>query len=864
MVKFYLLIGFLLVSAVELRAQDEEQRNFFDADLKREVVRTSRLYGKIVDAASKKGIEAASIQIFVPVADSIPGTFRDSLIAGGLTKPNGDFNFINIPIPDTFIVKVTSIGFGDHVEYYSLNRPAGNPDPAFTRDLGNIQLGSSEGEALQAVTVVGSRPQLTMGIDRKIFNVDKSITSTGGTAIDVMRNIPSLTVDVEGNVQLRNASPQLFVDGRPTILTLDQIPADDIERVELITNPSARFDASSSGGIINVILKKNRRLGLNGIATIGYGTPKVRTANLGLNLRQGKFNFFATGNFNQSGGVAKSETFRQNRNNGILQDYFNQYSSNDRLRRFTSVRFGVDYFLDNRNTLSITQNITRGKFENTETQRQEYLNAGKELLRTGSRLSESFSQFRRNNTQLNYKHSFPKTGHELTADLTYNTGSRDNNSSILNQFYNLDGSLFDDPNRVNNFGWSESDQLTAQVDYINPFSEESKIEMGLRSYVSNDHSVFDAFALNNGQSSKLPLSNNYKYKEQINAAYVTYSNRLAGIGYQAGLRAEHSKFNGELVDSAQSFGYEYPNSIKNLWDALFPSLYLSKKVGDNHEFQLNYSRRIRRPRFWQLNPFIDINDPVNLQQGNPAIRPEFTNSFEFNYQNTYTTGSFLSVLYFRNNVGDITQYSDTISAEQYQRLNNAAIDPNAILNTFINASYTNRMGAEFTLQQKLGDNLELIPSVNLQYRKVEAVVKDLDLSNEGFNWETKLMVNYKIPSNTDLFRDLNFQLRGEYESPRVLPQGRTKDQFNVDAAFRKEFLKDKKGTLTFAVNDVFNTNRWGQIYDTERFYQDSYRRWNVRNFRVTFSYRFGSRDMNIFGRDGDRGRRAGDGDGDDR
>ncbi len=861
MQKFYLLaLGLLFSFLPAVQAQDEEQQNFFDRELKREIIRTSRLFGKVVDAVTKKGIEAASIQILVPVEDSIPGTYRDSLIAGGLTKPNGDFSFVNITVPDSFIVKITSIGFGDHTEYYSLNRPAGSADPNFTRDLGNIALGTSEGEDLQAVTIVGSRPQLTMGIDRKIFNVDKSITSTGGTGIDVMRNIPSITVDVEGNIQLRNSSPQIFVDGRPTILTLDQIPADDIERVELITNPSAKFDAASSGGIINIILKKNRRLGINGLVSVGYGTPKVRTGNIGLNLRQGKFNFFATGNLNQSGGVAKGETFRQNRNNGVLQDYFNQYSSNDRLRRFTSVRFGVDYFVDNRNTISITQNITRGKFENIETQRQEYLNSGKQLLRTGSRISESFSQFRRNNTQLSYKHSFPKTGQELTADVTYNKGSRDNNSTILNEYFNLDGTLYEDPNRVNNYGESNGDQVTVQVDYVNPISEISRIEMGLRSFISNDESIFDAFSMNNGLPSKLPLSNNYRYREQVNAGYVTYTNMLAGIGYQIGLRAEHSDFEGELVDSAQKFGYEYPNSIKNLWDALFPSLYLSKKVGDNHEFQLNYSRRIRRPRFWQLNPFIDINDPVNIQQGNPAIRPEFTNSFEFNYQNTYNSGSFLGVLYFRNNVGDITRYSDTITAAQYQQLNNAAIDPNAILNTFINASFTNRMGAEFTLQQKLGENLEIIPTINLQYRKVKATVNNLNLSNEGFNWEGKLMINYSIPSQTALFKDLNFQLRGEYESREVIAQGRMKEQFNVDAAFRKEFLKDKKGTLTFAVNDVFNSNRWGQIYDTERFYQDSYRRWNVRNFRVTFSYRFGSRDMNLFGRDGDRGGRGGDDD----
>jgi hypothetical protein len=198
---------------------------------------------------------------------------------------------------------------------------------------------------------------MELGIDRRVFNVEKNITSTGGTAVDVMKNIPSVTVDVEGNVQLRNASPQIFVDGRPTILTLDQIPADNIEKVELITNPSAQFDASSNAGIINVVLKKNRRVGLNGTASVSGGSPDILAGNLNLNVRQGKVNFFVSGNYNQSGGRADGKTFRQNKRNGITDNYFNQFSWNDRMRKFKSVRFGFDYYLNNRNTLTLSQNL---------------------------------------------------------------------------------------------------------------------------------------------------------------------------------------------------------------------------------------------------------------------------------------------------------------------------------------------------------------------------------------------------------------------------------------------------------------------------------------------------------------------------
>ena len=320
-------------------------------------------------------------------------------------------------------------------------------------------------------------------------------------------------------------------------------------------------------------------------------------------------------------------------------------------------------------------------------------------------------------------------------------------------------------------------------------------------------------------------------------------------------RAEHSKFTGTLIDSAYKFGYEYPSGFKNIGNVLFPSLFLTKKIGEQDQLQLNYSRRIRRPDFWQINPFININDPVNLRQGNPQLRPEFINSFEFNYSRDYKNGNFLASLYFRNNPDDITQYSDTITADQYSKLQNAGVDPNAILNTFINASTTNRYGAEFVLQHKVGDHFNLVPSFNVQYRTVKANINDLDLSNEGVNWEVELMADYKIVTKSkSIFNNLSFQVNGEYESAEVIPQGKRKPEYGMDFAMRKDFLKNNKATITLGINDVFNTQRWGTIYDTETFYQDSYRRWNVRNFRITFSYKFGKADFSLSKRQ-DRGGR---------
>jgi outer membrane receptor protein involved in Fe transport len=806
---------------------------------------SNRLYGKVVDAGNKKGIEAASVQFYIYFSDSTGTVTRDSLAGGMLTRANGDFSVENLPSADSIRVEITAIGYQD------FQRVIASPGRELReQDLGNIAM-QVDPKYLSAVTVVGQKPALELGVDRKSFNVDKSITSTGGTAIDVMKNIPSVSVDVDGNVSLRSNTPQIFVDGLPTILTLDQIPADNIERIELFTNPSAKFDASSRGGIINIILKKNRKMGLNGIVSAGAGHPSIVNSNVTLNLRQGKFNFFVSGSYNQGGGRAKGITERINKSADTIQNYFNQYSWTERMRRFGSIRFGFDLFADNRNTITIAQNFVKGRFTGDEEQQQEYFSKQRMLERTGERTNFGRSENFRSNTQLSYKYKFSTPGKELTADVNYNTGKSDDGSDIMNSFFLPDGSLIGAPAQVRNRGNNDSKQFTFQADFINPRGENAKIEMGVRSFLNDFRSNFNSFAISNGGETKLPLSNNYTSREMVNAAYITYSNRIKTFAYQAGLRFEHSEFTGELLDSAREFGYKYPSGIENIFDALFPSVFLTKTIAEETEIQLNYTRRVRRPNFWQLNPFININDPVNLEQGNPQLQPEFTNSIEFNFSKTYNTGNFLGVLYFQNNERDITRYSDTISAEQYQQLNNAAVDPNAILNTFINARSTNRLGMELTWQQNFGKFFDITPSVDLQYRKVN--VDQYDLSNEGFNWEAQLIANYRIETKKkSLFNKLSFQVQGEYESPEVTPQGKNLEQYSVDFAMRKDFLKGNKGSLTFAVNDVFNSRRWGSIYDTDDFFQESYRRRNVRSFRISFTYRFGKSDFNLFRRGPER------------
>jgi iron complex outermembrane receptor protein len=321
--------------------------------------------------------------------------------------PVGEFNFEKVSPFENLELVISAVGYGEYKKDFAFAPQAVDSEAAAIKDLGNIVL-SREHERLEAFTIVADHPGLRMGIDKKIFDVDKSPTCKGGTAVDLMKNIPSVFVDVDGKVELRNSSPTIFVSGRPTIHRLDQIPSDNIERIELITNPSAKYDASSSGGIINIIIKKNKRNGFNGLISVSGGTPGIFSSNANLNLRQGKLNFFLSGNYNNSENESNGKSFRQNKVDGVTENYFDQYSVSDRKREFTSLRFGLDYFVDNRNTITISQGIVRGRFKNNEQQSQQYFNNGKIMERYGDRTSDGHFKFDRNNTQLSFTHKFSK------------------------------------------------------------------------------------------------------------------------------------------------------------------------------------------------------------------------------------------------------------------------------------------------------------------------------------------------------------------------------------------------------------------------------------------------------------------------
>ncbi|MET0393581.1 MAG: TonB-dependent receptor [Chitinophagaceae bacterium] len=820
---------------------------------------SGRLYGKIVEAASGKPVEYASVQLLQNKMDTVTKQRKETVINGMLTQSNGDFSLENVPVFGPLKLKITAIGFKELVQTVSFDiKPGGDMSAALNaldKDLGNIKIEIEE-KMLGNVTVESSRPGLQLGIDRKVFNVDKNIVSAGGTAVDIMRNVPSLNVDIDGNVTLRNNTPQLFVDGRPTNLTLEQIPADAIQSVELITNPSAKFDASGgTAGILNIVLKKEKKVGYNGNLRANLDSRGRVGLGGDINLRQQKVNFFVSGMYNQRKSISTGTTERLNLFT-TPDIYFLQNDRSVQLGEFGFGRAGMDYFISNRNTLSLSANYAKGSFEPfmksnilTDT-----LYSGGTKSSFAERASDTKGNFRNLGTTLSFKHNFPKAGREWTADLTYNKSKNSNSNIIQTDSFSVPQYQLTGTYRQQQLIRGDNDNVVIQTDFVNPINDKSKFEAGLRAQLRKNSSNNAFYLDDNGKWTLQQASQiNYRSNDQVYAAYVTYSRQLKSFGYQLGLRAESSQYEGELLTSGQVFNIDFPIS-------LFPSVFLSQKLGETQSLQLNYSRRINRPNFWQLTPFTDSSDRLNPSKGNPALQPEFTNSFELSYEKTFKNrGSFLASLYYKHTTDLITRF-------QEQGVGSGGED--VVLTTYINANSSYVTGLELTMRSNPAKWWELTPNFNLYTSDVKINIPGEPEQERLTSYFLKVNNTFKLPKN------ISVQLSGDYQSKTILPpggsggggrggggggfgfgggaasasQGYVRPNYGVDVAVRYEFLKNRTASVSVNMNDIFRTRRSDIHSETSFLVQDVFRRRDPQILRINFNWRFGKFDPNLFKR----------------
>jgi outer membrane receptor protein involved in Fe transport len=674
--------------------------------------------------------------------------------------------------------------------------------------------------------------------------------SAGGTAVDIMKNVPSVQVDIDGNVKLRNSTPQLFIDGRLTTLTLDQIPADAIESVEVITNPSAKYDASGGGaGILNIVLKKNKKQGYNGSVRAGVDKNGGVNGGIDLNLRQQKFNISASVNGNLMRDINSGTTTRLNLTD-VPQTQLYQVNSGNTNGGMVFSRVGLDYFVSNRTTLSVTGFMINANFKPNDynSMHTDSLYSSGITSSFSDRSTASQRSFNGKGVTLSMKHLFPKAGEELTFDANYFSGSSSGNALYTTNYYTGSAVTGTDLQKILNDG---SDQnLILQADYVKPISSLTKIEAGVRgafrSRITNNYNYL--FSKSAGIYALVPsATSNYSNSDDVSAAYATISSSIKKFTYKVGLRAESSSYNGTLQTTGQQYNNKYPVS-------LFPSVFLSQKLGGDQDLQFSYTRRVNRPNFFQLIPFADSTDKLNITKGNPDLVPEFTQSFEVSYMKRFKgNNSLLASVYYKNTTNLITRYVE----QQTDPLTGNT----ALINTYINANSSYSAGLELTSVNYLTKWLDISTNVNLYNSKVNTSNVTSLQQDAMWSWFAKFNGNFKLPSN------FTIQLSGMYQSKSNLPvntntgmmgppgmqaqsasQGYIKAFYGVDLAIKKTFLKDNAASVSLSVNDIFRTRINDQYSYSDYFIQDYSRLRSPQLFRLTFSYRFGKIDMNLFKR----------------
>jgi ferric enterobactin receptor len=825
------------------------------------------IYGKIVDSLGKP-VSEASVVLLQTKFDTATKKKKEVLLKGGAATAKGEFDFDQLPMFGALKLKITAIGYKPYEQaisfQFKMDPNAAKPNAApgqqasamssmlnnIDKDLGNIKL-VPDATTLQGVVVTASVPGMKLDIDKKTFNVDKNIVTAGGTAVDVMRNVPSVQVDIDGNVKLRNATPQIYVDGRPTTLSLDQIPADAIESVEVITNPSAKYDASGgNAGILNIVLKKNRKSGYNGNIMAGVDRRGGFNGGGNFNIRQGKINFSAATMVNAMRNHATGTTERSNF--GDIPTNVYQENTDKTNGAFIFGKLGLDYYVTNRTTLSLSGIKVHGEFKPNS-----MLDINTDSLMNNEKLS-SFSErnshgsrtFNANGLQFGMVHNFAKAGAQWTADGNFFSGKNKANSLYSTDYYNS----------LNNYTGTELQKqlssgsnkfLTVQTDYVNPLTKKTKLEAGLRAQIRktiNNNETYTQYPGATDFDQNLAATNNYKNTDNVFAAYTSITSSIHDFGYQVGLRAESSNYNGELTNKGETFTHKYPVS-------LFPSIFLSQKLKAKQELQLSFTRRINRPNFFQLIPYTDYTDSLNITKGNPNLVPEFTNSVEFSYSKTFKgSNTLLASVYYKHTDNLITRYIDTAV--------NALSGKQDLINTYVNANSSYSYGSELTIVNALKKWWDLTTNINVYNSKINtANVPGAVQQDAIVSWFGKLNNTFKLPKN------FSIQLSADYQSKTNLPvnrnqgfmgppgmqaqsssQGYIKPFWGTDIAFKKSFMKNNAAAITLSVNDIFRTRANEQISTSPFFYQDYYRLNNPQMVRINFTYRFGKMDMSLFKR----------------
>ena len=767
--------------------------------------------GKIIEIETNLPLEYATITFFSKVENKMKG--------GGITDPDGNFS-ISIP-QGTYDVSVEYFSF-ENITRLNVN---------FNQDtnLGTLKM-NSDLQALDAIDIIAEKTTVEIKLDKKIYNVGRDLSVRGGSVSDVLDNVPSVSVDIEGNVALRgNGNVRILINGKPSGLVglnstdaLRQLPADAIEKVEIITSPSARYDAEGTAGILNIILRRSKILGLNGAIIINSGYPNQLGASENINYRTGNINVFNNSGYSHrkspgSSGVETEFFNTEYDEDGILiQDspntFRNEYRTFERIRKGFNSNSGVEWYITP--TTSLTTAFLASKSNNSN----ESFNRAETLDLTGAVISESVRYDPETETDqttqfsVNFDKQFHgNSEHRLTFDFQLENSSEDEGSIIYN-----DGIAAE---RVRTI--EDQKRVLIQSDFTLPINDKTRLEVGYNSRFSTNTTDYSLeFAEDDSFILDTNVSNVLVYKENVNAVYTQYGSKVKNkFSFLLGLRMEATN-----ITISQLSSNEYSNSN---YIGLFPTINLGYEFSENQNLTVGYNRRISRPRSRFLNPFPSRSSATNLFQGNPNISPSYSNGVDIGYLNTLEKIILNTSLYY-NHATDVFTYISEDTGDEVV-INGESVP--VIRRGPINLAEDDRLGFEFTLTYRPSKKWNMNANFNLYRSAVKGNYKGLSYDSENLGWFVRLNNKYTLP------RNIEWQTRLSYSGPTVDAINRREGIFSSNVAFSKDLFKEK-ASITLNINDLFNTQRRNLESTTPTFYSDGYYRWRVRSYSLSFTYRF--------------------------
>jgi len=758
-----------------------------------------QISGKIIDKETQQPLEYATI-----VLTSI----RSKKVTGGMTDSNGTFNFeVNRGM---YNISIEFISFKTHHI----------PNKKISEDVnfGTITL-EVDAETLDEVEVIAEKTTVEIRLDKKIYNVGKDLTVRGGTVSDVLDNVPSVSVDVEGNVALRgNDNVRILINGKPSGLVglsstdaLRQLPAEAIEKVEVITSPSARYDAEGTAGILNIILRRSKLQGLNGAITTNFGYPKAGGVSGNLNYRSGDFNFFTTSGYRYREVPGNAFTSTEFFNNTDPSTFLEESRNFDRIRKGFNANVGVEWYVNK--TSSITASVLYRDSDNESNTSNNIFQTDENGLETDIfRFDPELEDDKATQYSINYDKKFKTDGHKLTFDFQYEDSTEDENSLITQDNIETE--------KVRTL--EDQERILLQTDYVLPIGEESQFEFGYRGNFNKLNTDYRVDTLNSSTGFfeiDNSISNNLIYKEYINAVYSQYGSKVKNFSFLLGLRLEATRI---TIDQTTSGDHK----VKS-YASLFPTVNLGYEINEKQSLTLGYNRRIRRPRSRFINPFPSRSSATNLFQGNPDIDPSLSHGVDLGYLNRFGKLTLNTSIYFQH----ATDVFNFISEDTGETTDLNGQDVPVIRRTPINLASNDRYGFEFTLTYSPNRKWRLNGNFNLFKSITRGDHNGQNFNANNTSWFIRLNNKVTLPGKID------WQTRLFYRGPREDVQNKTKGIFSANLAFSKDLFKEK-ASLAFNISDVFNTRKRESETFTPTFSGTSEFQWRERSFNVSFTYRF--------------------------